>query len=59
MTIKQQIKQLTNTLDLCGLDYPKRDERDDLTDDLLYLELIEMVFCMNGLNMNDYIVEVN
>jgi hypothetical protein len=44
-------------MDLCGLNYPKRDERDDLND-FLYLQLLDMVFCMNGLKMNDYIVEV-
>ena len=56
MTNKEKIKQLTNTLDLCGLSYSKRDEREDLNDSL-YLQLLDMVFCMNGLKMNDYIVE--
>ncbi len=57
MTTKQKIKQLTNTLDLCGLDYPKREWLSELNDKE-YLFNLGVVFSLNGLNMNDYIVEV-
>ena len=50
----KQIKTLTNAMDNCGMDYPKKDDYPHLNVDE-YIDLVGITFAMNGMDINDFL----